>query len=256
MLMAYDHGAPFRAEHLEQMLQSGERILWQGKPKKRPYVMRRWPLSCFGAVFLGFSLFWTGGVLVMTHLGASAAGEEWPAPLVYLFPLFGLPFILVGAGLTFGHYIFAAMDWKNVEYALTNRRILIRSGARTVTTSSTELADVTGVTATDTPVGTVTFNVVGAGSVPPAMRSFAGRMARTRSGLPLSPSRWRSLASPRRPSTGWSGTKGDPPRRGRTTRPELLGTSSEGRSIRPVRAEPAYAGRILRSSRRGGSATS
>lgn len=161
--MGYADWQQFRAEHLEQMLQSGEHILWQGKPVKPKYVVRKWPMSCFGAFFLGFAIFWTIQAFLMTReIPAEAGGMGMM--FRYFFPLFGVPFIIVGAALTFGHFIFSGMSWKNMEYAITNQRVLIRSGARTISVSSTELEDVTGVTVTGTEVGKVTFNVVGAPS--------------------------------------------------------------------------------------------
>ena len=57
-----------RATHLEQMLQTGERPLWQGKPVRRNFIRRHWFMSCFGAVFLGFALFWTAMALTLTSL--------------------------------------------------------------------------------------------------------------------------------------------------------------------------------------------
>jgi hypothetical protein len=158
--MSYDTYQDYRAEHLEQLLQSGERILWQGKPVRAKFMWRKWPRSCFGAVFLGFALFWTGMALSMTS-AARSEGADVPAFFSYVFPLFGLPFILVGAGLTFGHFIHDKMAWRNTEYALTDQRVLIRSGARTPTVSSTELADVTGVTFKGDAIGSVSFGTAG-----------------------------------------------------------------------------------------------
>ena len=172
--MAYGGWQQYRAEHLEQMLQAGEHILWQGKPVKAKYVIRGWPMSCFGVFFLGFALFWTVTAFFGTR-SIPAEGDPMSLLFRYAFPAFGLPFIFVGSGLTFGHFIVAAAVWRNTEYALTNRRVLIRSGARTVTVTTTELADVTGLTVTGGAVGSLAFNTPGTVAMPQIVRGLAGR---------------------------------------------------------------------------------
>lgn len=42
-----------------------------------------------------------------------------------LFPLFGLPFVLIGLWLVFGHWFFDAYKRKNARYALSSKRAFI-----------------------------------------------------------------------------------------------------------------------------------
>jgi hypothetical protein len=77
-----------------------------------------------GAVFLGFSLLWTG--LMLSFLpeawGTPEGSEFW---LLILFCLFGLPFVVVGLYETIGHFFYDARIRARTRYALTNRRALI-----------------------------------------------------------------------------------------------------------------------------------
>jgi hypothetical protein len=167
--MAYQGWPTDQADHLQRMLRSGESILWQGRPERGPYILRRWPQSCFGVFFLGFALFWTATAFTATHAAPDAG---MPAVFRYLFPLFGVPFVLVGAGLTFGQYIVAAAEWPNVEYALTNQRVLIRTG-RTPTVTGTELTSLASVTASGAGSGSVSFTPAGVPQLPVAAQRMA-----------------------------------------------------------------------------------
>ncbi len=69
----------------------------------------------FGLIFLGFSIFWL--------LAASSAGAPG------FFVLFGLPFVMIGIGITFGPSIWQLLRYRNTEYMITNRRIITQTGA-------------------------------------------------------------------------------------------------------------------------------
>jgi len=76
-------------------------------------------MSVFGLFFLGFSAVWVGMATQMN------TGEM----IGYVFPLFGMPFVLVGLWLVVGHWFFDAYRRKKTRYALTSKRANI---ARTV----------------------------------------------------------------------------------------------------------------------------
>lgn len=76
------------------------------------------------AVFIAF---WMWGVLrVVPRKGKPFADFESTIP--WLFIAFGMLFVLQAFYLLFGHYIRSWLEWKNVEYALTNQRMVFRSG--------------------------------------------------------------------------------------------------------------------------------
>jgi len=48
--------------------------------------------------------------------------------MAWLFPAFGMLFVLQALYLLVGHYLRNWLEWKNVEYAVTNRRTVVRRG--------------------------------------------------------------------------------------------------------------------------------
>lgn len=108
--------------HLETELAPGERLLWAGQPKGGFHLSRgdRF-LIPFGIAWLGFSVFW----MVLAFRAPRPAGVE---TLNIVFPLFGIPFVLVGLYLVAGRYWFDARKRARTAYGITNRRILSTRG--------------------------------------------------------------------------------------------------------------------------------
>lgn len=95
-----------------------ERILWADQPLPgRLFSPADLFLIPFSLFWLGFSIFW----MVMAGAGARSA----PGLIGIVFPLFGLPFVLVGLYLVFGRFIYAHYRRKNTFYAVTDQRIIV-----------------------------------------------------------------------------------------------------------------------------------
>jgi len=104
----------------EDYLDTDEKLLWKGAPAKGLRLSGSGlVLSFFGFFFLAFALFWIG----------MAASMNGGSGMEAVFPLFGVPFVLIGLWLVAGHWFFDAYKRKHSRYALTNKRALI---ARTV----------------------------------------------------------------------------------------------------------------------------
>lgn len=95
-------------------LAAGEAILWRGKPKKSAFIATKsltlLPIAivwlCFDSAFI---------------LTAFTGGAPWfiiPFMLLHLFPVW----------LWLGSVITAGRRWKNTNYYVTNRRIIIQGG--------------------------------------------------------------------------------------------------------------------------------
>jgi len=94
-----------------------ERILWTGAPAAGVRLQGRDAvLIPFSLMWCGFAIFWEFRVNTLSH-----------APMV--FRLWGIPFVLVGLFAVFGRFFLDAWLRARTQYAVTNRRILIRRAA-------------------------------------------------------------------------------------------------------------------------------
>jgi hypothetical protein len=100
-------------------LLTGESLRWQGRPAPRCWTFRNWRHSLFGMLLLPFSIWWQG---VGYSLGQEYA-SFWPV-------LLPLPVLLAAIYLAFGHLLLARLEWEQVYFAITDRRILLRKGLR------------------------------------------------------------------------------------------------------------------------------
>ncbi len=97
----------------EGLLAPGETILWQGRPVAGIDWRSLWDgRTPFGLIFAGFALFWITMARRMT-------GDD--GGVLSLFPLFGLPFLLVGLYLAFGRLLWEAHARARTHYTLTDR---------------------------------------------------------------------------------------------------------------------------------------
>jgi hypothetical protein len=112
---------------LQNELKSGERLLWSGQPQGgirfRTYDIFFIP---FSLMWGGFAIFWELGVLFMFST-ASSANNAPPLPIRIIFPIFGIPFVLVGLYMIFGRFIVDARSREKTYYGVTDQRILIVS---------------------------------------------------------------------------------------------------------------------------------
>lgn len=106
---------------LEANLAPGERVLWRGKPERGPFVWRTWPLSIFGGLLLV-------AVLAYDLVILTTEAPDWLA-------LWAIPFAVGGLYMAAGHFLITAREWRNTEYLITERQVLIKHGilAPTVT---------------------------------------------------------------------------------------------------------------------------
>ena len=101
---------------IRRHLRAGEGILWVGQPNVSAYALR-------GAWYLlPFSLLW-GGFAISWEVIAIARG----API--LFAAWGIPFVVIGLYMIFGRLYVARREAQRTVYGVTDRRILILSGA-------------------------------------------------------------------------------------------------------------------------------
>ena len=94
-----------------------ERILWEGEPPSGLMLLPRDALLIpFSLLWGGFALFWNGTVWMMP-------ATDW------FFRLWGLPFLLAGAYVTFGRFLVDVWIRRRLRYFVTDQRILIHRTA-------------------------------------------------------------------------------------------------------------------------------
>ncbi len=130
-----------------------ERVLWQGKPLKMPFILPGLATIPFGLIFMVFSVFWMFGA-------SQAGGPFW---------LFGLVFFFAALVLCFGGTARQVLAYRNTEYVITNRRVIARTGAIGVDTRFVSLDKIQEIYVqvgfADKLFGTGTLNVNTAGFV-------------------------------------------------------------------------------------------
>jgi hypothetical protein len=98
---------------------AGEYVVWRGKPLRSKYTTKDAKLTIGGIPVAVFITFWMAMAL---RIPKKAGLVAW------LFPAFGMLFVLQALYLLVGHYLRNWLEWKNIEYAVTSRRTIIRRG--------------------------------------------------------------------------------------------------------------------------------
>ncbi|WP_418667762.1 hypothetical protein [Allofournierella sp.] len=111
-------GVP-ESDLLERQLGPGETVIWRGKPQKLHPAGGAFG-RLFGWVWLGFACFWE--LIALTVLLRTGI-------VGLLFPLFGIPFVLIGLKLVFPNLL-GKRRLAGTVYAVTNRRVLVVTESR------------------------------------------------------------------------------------------------------------------------------
>ncbi|AHM03119.1 hypothetical protein roselon_00690 [Roseibacterium elongatum DSM 19469] len=100
------------------LLSKGETLVWQGQPESGVDWARLFhPLTLMGVIFTGFSIFWIGAAMSILDNG--------PGGIWMLFPLFGVPFLLIGLYMLVGRLLVDAYIRSHTWYTLTDRTAFI-----------------------------------------------------------------------------------------------------------------------------------
>jgi hypothetical protein len=155
---------PAAGSAVRRWLAPDERLLWEGKPDVRAYSMRgAWYLIPFSVMWAGFALFWEYNVITGN------------AP--FFFSLWGIPFVLLGLYLVFGRIWVARREARNTSYAITDRRVLIASGAFRPSFTALELRTLPGAQLDEdrNGRGSITFGTITGFQAPPGWPTMGAR---------------------------------------------------------------------------------
>ncbi|MEO7663712.1 MAG: PH domain-containing protein, partial [Candidatus Limnocylindrales bacterium] len=138
-------------------LRGDERLIWEGRPDARAYVLRgAWYLVPFSLMWGGFAIFWE-----YTALRSGAPP---------FFVLWGIPFVAIGLYMIVGRPLGARHEAQRTVYALTDRRVLIIGGAFGRSIVELDLRDLppSQLDERSDGIGTITFGgIAGAFRAPP-----------------------------------------------------------------------------------------
>lgn len=123
-------------DQIQDVLFSNENVLWNGKPKKFPYIFRN-SIKLFpvALIFFAFDAFF----IYMTF----SMGEVPKEMIIFMIGFFA--FHLLPVWIFAGKFLKSIAEHKNIQYVVTDRRIIARSGLMGVDFSSADYGDITDV---------------------------------------------------------------------------------------------------------------
>ena len=133
-----------------KQLDSDERLLWSGAPSPGGTAVSALPLTFMGILFTGFAAFWIASA---AHMSSGSSGDGFPGAI---FPLFGVPFLLIGVGMLLGP-VWAYRSAKSTVYAVTDRRVMVITAAKTVGVRSFTPDDIGDIVRVEGPDGSGTL---------------------------------------------------------------------------------------------------
>lgn len=100
---------------LNKVLESDEKIIWEGAPSFKPYFFSRSFLPAIGGLIW---ILFLGGIMV-----ASVSETDF-----FRYVIYGLPHFLFGLCLIFIPSIYSLLVYRHTHYAITEKRLVIQKG--------------------------------------------------------------------------------------------------------------------------------
>ena len=103
----------------------GEKLRWVGQPRPGPRFGAAVPVALIGVFVAGFAVFWMVMAAAITGGGAvMVTGEAKFGLLGLIFPLFGIPILVIGLGMIASPF-WAGRAASKTAYAVTDRRAIL-----------------------------------------------------------------------------------------------------------------------------------
>jgi hypothetical protein len=142
-------------------LQSGESLYWTGTANPGRAALSALPATIVGIPFAAFALFWITQAYHATS--AISKSNNAFAKGFSVFPIFGVPFLLIGLGIILAP-LWAFLKGGNTVYAVTNQRVMIITGSGNRSVKSLMPADIVSIDHRERPDGSgdiaITTNAV------------------------------------------------------------------------------------------------
>ncbi len=108
------------AQQFEQIQNPSETFIWSGKPNRLSYLRQGLSFLAFGLLWLAFDVFIMGTFFLG---GLEGNAPEFDFRFIAFFAIHLIPF-----WGSFGYFVYLLLNYRNAYYALTNQRVLLRSG--------------------------------------------------------------------------------------------------------------------------------
>jgi hypothetical protein len=133
-------------------LDSGERLIWSGNPRQEIFFQSS------DIFMIPFSLLW-GGFAIFWEIMALSITSHNESNVDLIFPLFGIPFVIIGLYMIFGRFIYESKKRAKTYYGLTDQRVIIVSGVFSKNIKSLNLRTMTDISLSEksNKSGTITF---------------------------------------------------------------------------------------------------
>ena len=137
---------------MQNELDAREKLSWAGVPQQG-IVFRS---SDF--FLIPFSLLW-GGFAIFWEILAITIPTQDAGAIAIIFPIFGIPFVVVGLYIIFGRFIYDSRRRSKTFYGVTNERAIIISGGLGRSVKSINLKTMSDLTLSEKSDrrGTITF---------------------------------------------------------------------------------------------------
>jgi hypothetical protein len=140
----------------------GERMLWAARPDKRIAGLLSFGIWLFAIPWTAFALFWTAfpmSALFEMYTGVNIGAPKGTPPIImWVFAIFGVPFVLVGIGMLLAPFAAIRSGWRTL-YVLTNKRLAVLEGGRTVHVVNIRPDEISGLSRKEGPDGRGTLTV-------------------------------------------------------------------------------------------------
>lgn len=117
------------AQSITDTLLPGEQVRWAGRPR-RAAQWRAFAIWLFAVPWTAFALFWENTALLVFFAAPDGQDAGFPPGFGIVFPLFGLPFVLVGLAMLASPFR-SLSKASHTVHAVTDRRLLTVVTGRT-----------------------------------------------------------------------------------------------------------------------------
>jgi hypothetical protein len=135
---------------------TGEKLVWAAQPDVRIAFWLSFGIWLFAIPWTAFSLFWISipaAALYEAYTGIDIrAPKGAPTVAMWAFALWGVPFVLIGFGMLLAPF-WVLRKGARTLYVLTNKRMAILNGAKTVSVVSVWPSDIVSLSRKEGPDG-------------------------------------------------------------------------------------------------------